>query len=158
MPWAYIAVFTALGFLGGWGVQDWRFTAKIATIEAKHAKVREDLATKLQKQEADARRKEAEWRDAADKEREKHREQVRAIDNRLSSTLVELRNRPERRATPSGQVSSTSEACAGVSGAELARGDGEFLARYSADAKKVREALRICETQYEQVRVELDKE
>lgn len=154
---ALIAVL--LGFYGGWKVQNWRFTSKIATINAEHAKVREDMARQVQVAEASARRQETAWRNAADKERERHREQVRAIDKRLSVTLGELRQRPERSipAAPD-QVPHPPETCAGVSGAELARGDGEFLAWYAADARKQREALRTCEVQYEAVRAELNKE
>jgi hypothetical protein len=103
------------------------------------------------------RDREQAMQETAAAEQEKHREKVRSIDSRLSAALVELRNRPERR-TPDTQVPRSAEACVGVSGAELARGDAEFLARYAADAKKQREALRICETQYEQVRAELNKE
>lgn len=95
---------------------------------------------------------------SADAAQERHREQVRTIDKRLSVALGELRNRPERRPTSSSQVPGATQTCAGVSGAELARGDGDFLIRYSADAAKLRSALQICETSYEKVRAELIKE
>lgn len=145
-----IAVIAAvIGFFGAWKVQNWRYTSQIATIKAEHATVRQELATKLQQQEAAARQKETEWREAADKEREKNREKVRIADKRLSSTLGELRKRPERNdSVDASKMSETSASCAGVSGAELARGDGEFLARYAADAAKVNAALKHCEAQY----------
>jgi hypothetical protein len=95
--------------------------------------------------------------DAAAIEQEKHRDQVRTIDKRLSVALGELRNRSERR-TSDTQMPGAAETCAGASGAELARGDAEFLSRYAADAAKLGEALHTCETRYEAVRAELDKE
>ena len=105
------------------------------------------------------REKEQELQKTAAAEQEKHRDQIRSIDKRLSAALVELRNRPERRAsTANSAVPSAAETCAGVSGAELARGDAEFLTRYASDAAKLREALSTCEARYEQVRTELNKE
>lgn len=156
---AIAALLVLLGFGGAWQIQDWRYTSKIATITAEHAKVRADLANALAKAETAYRAKETALREAADKQQEQHREQVRVIDLRLATALDRLRQRPERRIAPApAEVPGTPETCAGVSGAELARGDGEFLAGYSADAAKVREALRTCETRYEQVRTELSKE
>lgn len=105
------------------------------------------------------REKEQELQKTAAAEQEKHRDQIRSIDKRLSAALVELRNRPERRApSTKSTVPGTTETCIGVSGAELARGDAEFLTRYASDAAKLREALSTCETRYEQVRAELNKE
>ena len=154
---ALIAVL--LGFYGGWKVQNWRFTSKIATINAEHAKVREDMARQVQVAEASARRQETAWRNAADKERERHREQVRAIDKRLSVTLGELRQRSERSIPPAPPpVPPTPAKGGGVCGGGMARGGGGFVAWYAADAKKQREALRTCEIQYEAVRAELNKE
>ena len=156
---AIAVLLVLLGFGGAWKVQNWRYTSKIATINAEHAKVRADLADKARQIEATYRTKETALREAADKQQEQHREQVRAIDVRLASALDRLRQRPERRIAPApAEVPSTPETCAGVSGAELARGDGAFLIGYGADVAKLREALRTCETRYEQVRTELSKE
>ena len=120
-----------------------------------------DYKTEQEKKYTDTvlryRSQEQVMQETAASEQEKHREKVRTIDKRLSTALSELRKRPERR-TPDTQVSGSAEACVGVSGSELARGDAEFLTRYASDAAKLREALSTCEARYEQVRTELNKE
>lgn len=105
------------------------------------------------------REKERALQDAAAAEQEKHRDQVRIVNNRLSAALVGLRNRPERR-TPTAEsaVPGATQTCTGVSGAELARGDGEFLAGYAADAAKQKAALELCAARYEAVRKKLSGE
>ncbi len=147
-----------VGFTGGWKVQDWRFTSKIATIQAEYAKTREELAARAQIAEVKARQTEHDAQKVAETERKNHREKVSAINQQLSVALGELRKRPERIARTGSEVSGAAPACAGVSGAELARGDGEFLVGYSADAAKVNAAVKQCEAQYEQVRALLSKE
>ena len=81
---------------------------------------------------------------------EKDRELKKVADtNRI--LLGSLRNRPERPAEGSA-VSSTASACSGATGAQLAKGDAEFLAGYSADAASLKAALDQCVKQYESLR------
>ena len=150
MPWLFpIVIALAIGFGGGWMAQDWRFTAKIEKIASTHAKEKQELADRALLIESTYRQMEKDARRVADLEREKNREKVAAVESRLAATLVELRKRPERNtAVTSSAVPGETPACAGVSGAELARGDGEFLARYGADAKKLNAALDQCIAQY----------
>lgn len=147
------------GFTGGWKAQDWRFASKIATIQAEYAKTREELAARAQIAEVKARQTEHDAQVAADMEREKSREKVNSINRQLASALDGLRNRPER-TPPStrGEVPGATCTCTGLSGAELARGDAEFLVRYSSDAAKLSAAVEQCQVQYEQVRALLSKE
>ncbi len=83
-------------------------------------------------------------------------EQIRAIGRRLDTALDGLRDRPERAATPAAAASSPA-ACAGVSGAELARGDAAFLTRYSADAARLHAAVKTCEARYESLRTRINE-
>jgi hypothetical protein len=85
--------------------------------------------------------------DALILERVKNAE-IKAIDGRLNIALGELRNRPERRT----DVPETAGACAGATGAELSRPDGEFLERLAADADRQRAALKQCYEVYDKVR------
>jgi preprotein translocase subunit SecF len=75
--------------------------------------------------------------------------------NRLSSTIASsLRNRQERVITTAetSRVPENTCACGPATGAELARGDAEFLAGYATDAAKTRAELDSCQKQYNEVR------
>jgi len=138
---AIIAVVIGLGL--GWVVQGWRKDRAIATMQAEYAEQRAEA-------ENTARIKEQGWQDAATKiEREKNA-QIATVNRRLSTAIAGLRIRPER-TTPTGEMPTTPGACFGLSGAELARGDGEFLVGYSADAARLETALKQCKAQYNSI-------
>lgn len=141
-----------VGFAGAWQVQDWRFTTKIATINAEHSRNMAELANEARAAEATYRQLEANTRAIADEEREKNRAKVAAVNRELAATLERLRNRPERNTPSRSEVSSAPSACAGSTGAELARGDAEFLGRYAADAARLDAALEQCVAQYNALR------
>jgi hypothetical protein len=140
-----IAVFVlciAVSFGCGWFVNGWRLGEEIANIHADYDKKRADA-------ESQARAKEQEWSDNAAQIMRDKDAQNAATTRKLNNTIAGLRIRPER---PSGAVSQTPGSCVGLSGAELARGDGEFLAGYAADAARLEAALKQCEAQYNSLR------
>lgn len=98
-----------------------------------------------------AREKEQALQQGADKLREEKDREIRNVNARAAALANSLRDRPERPAEGSA-VSSTTSACSGATGAQLARGDGEFLARYAADAARLKAALDQCVKQYETLR------
>lgn len=100
------------------------------------------------------REKEQAWLDASEKARKERQREISSINNKHSALVNSLRERPERRATSDTQMPETAAACTGVSGAELARGDGEFLAGYATDAAKLKSALKQCEIEYNKLRQE----
>lgn len=75
------------------------------------------------------------------------------VIDKYESALAELRERPERPA-PRGniEVPETTTPPTGCSGAGLAKGDAEFLARYSADAANLKAALQQCLSVYSSTR------
>ncbi len=78
--------------------------------------------------------------------------EIKTIAAARDAALSELRSRPER-----GAISpAIAAACTGVSGAQLASGDAEFLIRYSADAEILASAVKLCEGQYNAVRQRLE--
>jgi hypothetical protein len=105
------------------------------------------------------REKEQNMQQAAENIRQEKDREIQEISARAATLSNSLRNRPERpeRSSDKGAVSSSTPACSGASGAELARRDGEFLAGYSADAAKLSKALEVCEAQYAKVREELSR-
>jgi hypothetical protein len=117
-------------FAMGWQVNSWR-------LESNYHKEKVEILVQAKK---DLERLE---RQAAEIERTKDRE-IRAISNRLKSTVEQLRQRPERLPTP--------PACEGTTGAELSRPDAEFLAREAARADRLRQALASCYQFYDGVR------
>lgn len=151
MPWwlirfaPHIAIFTIAGALG-WTINGWRLNTKIAEIERKHAI---EYAEAIER----AREIEKSLQDQADRLRKENDEKVRAINNRLNSTLAELRKRPKRN-TKSPAAGQAPRSC---TGAELFREDSEFLAREAARADEIREGYKQCFQQYESVRKQLNK-
>lgn len=86
--------------------------------------------------------------DAAASQRRTTDEKVSRIAAERDRAVDELRMRSERViATPTAPP-----ACVGQTGQSLARGDAEFLVRYSADAARLQAAVEQCEAQYESAR------
>jgi len=98
-----------------------------------------------------AREKEQALQQGADNLRQEKDREIRNINARSIALANSLRNRPERPAEGS-PVSSTASACSAATGAQLARGDGEFLTGYAADAARLKAALDQCVKQYETLR------
>jgi hypothetical protein len=85
---------------------------------------------------------------------EKHREATR-LANDYAAVINSLHDRPEARAGTGG-VPEGAAAGVGCTGAGLAKRDGEFLARYGADAARLQLALNACQAAYNQVREQLN--
>jgi translation initiation factor 2B subunit (eIF-2B alpha/beta/delta family) len=85
---------------------------------------------------------------------EKTREATR-LANDYASVINSLHDRPEARAGASG-VPDSPNAGVGCTGAGLAKGDSEFLARYGADAARLQLALDACQAAYDSVRQALN--
>jgi hypothetical protein len=98
-----------------------------------------------------AREKEQALQQGANNLREEKDRELKKVADTNRILLGSLRNRPERPAEGS-PVSSTASACSGATGAQLAKGDAEFLAGYSADAASLKAALDQCVKQYESLR------
>ena len=98
-----------------------------------------------------AREKEQALQQGANNLREEKDRELKKVADTNRILLGSLRNRPKRPAEGSA-VSSAASACSGATGAQLAKGDAEFLAGYSADAASLKAALDQCVKQYESLR------
>lgn len=145
-------VVLAIGFLVGWTTQGWRLDKEIATIQAEHATSLKKLADTARDAEAANREIEAQAVRSLAQAQEKRNAEIARINRTHAAVVDSLRKRPERVAAFSSEVPSTPAACVGTTGAELARGDAEFLAGYSADAAKLEAALNQCEAAYSALR------
>lgn len=120
-----------IAFAAGWQVNSWR-------LESRYQQEKLDILIQAKKDQERLERQATEIERAKDK-------QIRAINSKLSSTLEQLRQRPERLPDPPA-------ACAGTTGAELSRPDADFLAREAARADRLRQALAACYQLYDEVR------
>lgn len=147
-------VILVIGFFVGWTTQGWRLHKEIATIQAEHAKSLKKLADTARDAEAANREKERSYQVSLAEAQEKRNVEVARINRNHAAVVNSLRNRPERIVTVTrSEMPGTPAACAGTTGAELARGDAEFLAGYATDAAKLEAALNQCEAAYNALRV-----
>lgn len=94
-----------------------------------------------------AREKEAKLVLEMEAQRREYEKKVRSISSQLDSILAGVRERPDR---PDGTaVSETTTTNCVCTGAQLARRDAEFLARYAADAERLAEAYNTCRATYD---------
>jgi len=145
MPWQLklvsLGVTLVIGLVTGWTINGWRLHGKIEALQASHAQA---VA------EAYKRTQEAQNRLSTQSEasRKAHQNEIKTIRSSYERTINSLRNRPDRRA----DLPAIAASCAGVSGKELSKRDGEFLAGFAADAAQLQSALKKCETQYNAAR------
>ena len=154
-PYFILGAVIAIGLAGGVGY--WRGDeAGQAYVQQQWDKEKARLADEYAKNLQEQREKEREAQAVADKTREQKDREIRDANARNAALLNSLRDRPER--PKDGGVSEDSRACVAASGAQLAKGDGEFLARYSADADRLQRELNHCVAQYNQIKKILNKE
>lgn len=148
-PYFLLGAVLAVGIAGGVGYWkgDEAGQAKIQQLwDQDKARLAEEYAKNL----AEQREKEREAQSVADKTREQKDREIREANARNTALLNSLRDRPER--SKDGGVSQSAGACSAATGAQLARGDGEFLAGYSADAARLQKELDHCVSQYNQIK------
>lgn len=142
-----------VGFTTGWKTQGWRLGKEIATIRANTVKAAEKQATELQQLEAQYRERERQYVQMYAEAQEKRNVEIARINKRHAAVIDSLRQRPERKVPDSNhEVPGATPACTGTTGAELARGDAEFLAGYAADAARLDAELTKCEAAYNALR------
>jgi hypothetical protein len=122
-----------------------------AFVQQQWDKEKADQYAEYAKGQEAARQREQSMQATADQLRKEKDREIREISARATALSNSLRDRSER-PTEGNSLPGSSGACRGASGAQLARGDGEFLAGYAADAAKLQTALNQCIKQYEAVR------
>lgn len=122
-----------------------RRTTKLAWEEERAVIARKALAAVQQ-----AREREAKLVIEMEAQRREYEKKVRNISSQLDSILAGVRKRSDRSdSTTVSEITTTNCVC---TGAQLARRDAEFLARYAADAERLAEAYNMCRTMYESAR------
>jgi hypothetical protein len=149
-PWVILAFVLAVGAAAGGGYYQGN-TAGRAVVQQAWDKEKAEQYAAYAKGQEEARKREQEMQGAADRLRREKDAEIRDINARTIALSNSLRDRQERPAQ-NGAVSGAARSCGGASGAELAKGDGEFLAGYSADAARLQAALDQCVKQYNAAR------
>ncbi len=81
---------------------------------------------------------ESKWQRELEKQRQESSDEKVAITAERDALIDRMRSRPARMSEPARS------ACKGSTGQELARDDGEFLAREAAEAAQQQAALKEC--------------
>jgi len=148
----YFIVGSVLAVVFAYGAGHWQGDdAGQAKVQAQWDKEKAKQMAEYAENMRIAREKEQALQLGADNLRQEKDREIRNINARATALTNSLRNRPERPAEGS-PLSSAASACSAATGAQLAKGDAEFLAGYSADAASLKAALDQCVKQYESLR------
>lgn len=84
-------------------------------------------------------------------------EKIRNLNDTVSNLITGLQSRPTREdASDINSVTSAETSPTGATGAELYRGDAEFLTRQSARAEEIRLGLLACYADYDAVKQSIE--
>jgi hypothetical protein len=148
----YFIAGSVLAVVFAYGAGHWQGDdAGQAKVQAKWDKEKAKQMAEYAENMRLAREKEQALQVGANNLREEKDRELKKIADTNRILLGSLRNRPERPAEGSA-VSGSSGTCSAATGAQLAKGDAEFLAGYSADAASLKAALDQCVKQYESLR------
>ena len=148
----YFIAGSVLAVVCAYGTGHWQGdTAGQAKVQAQWDREKAKQMAEYAENMRLAREKEQALQQGANNLREEKDRELKKVADTNRILLGSLRNRPERPAEGSA-VSGAASACSGATGAQLAKGDAEFLAGYSADAASLKAALDQCVKQYESLR------
>lgn len=131
------AIALAASWKTGWTMRGWKADAEISTL-------RVTIAQGVAAAAIEARAIERILQEKTNEALKTQNDELAGVAGKLRADLERVRKRAERVATAAGVPAPARPACAGASGAELARGDAEFLTRYAALAAEQDAALKAC--------------
>lgn len=150
-PYLILGGVLAIGLAAGGGYYKGNSAGQAEVQQAWDKEKAEQYAAYAKGQE-EARQREQEMQQAADKLRREKDAQIRDINARataLTNSLRDRQERPSKDGSVSGASGTRSAAC---SGKELYREDGEFLVRIAREADELRTSLDQCVKQYNAAR------
>jgi len=152
--WVELALAAALAGLCWWGYTT-VFERGAASVQVKWDAERQAQSEQSAKVAADALQVTKDMQTSADKTRETTNAQIATLNRSLVAAVAGLSNRPARPDAGSVPGDPSVGSGAGCTGAQLYRPDGEFLARESARAERLRIELQQCQAQYGTARAAL---
>jgi hypothetical protein len=150
-PWVILGFVLAVGAAAGGGYYKGNSAGRAEVQQAWDKEKAEQYAAYAKGQE-EARKREQEMQQAADRLRREKDAEIRDINARTIALSNSLRDRQERPASNNPVPGATSPRPAACSGKELYREDGEFLVRVAREADELRAALDQCVKQYNAAR------
>lgn len=148
-PTLILAAILAIAISGGLGYYS-GYSSGGESVQQKWDKEKAQIAEAFAAELARVRTKEAKLQDTADKQRKAKNEAQKVIAAQSSALVDSLRDRPDR--SEADGVSEDTGTCSAATGASLARGDGEFLARYATDALRLQNEFDHCVAQYNAIK------
>ena len=150
-PWVILGFVLAVGAAAGGGYYKGNIAGKAEVQQAWDKEKAEQYAAYAKGQE-EARKREQEMQEAADKLRRDKDAEIRNINARAAALSNSLRDRQERPAQVNSVSGSAGAGSGGCTGKELYRSDSEFLIGIAREADELRAALKQCYTQYNTAR------
>ena len=118
------------------------------SVQVKWDAEKHDQAEQSAKIAANALQITKDLQTSADKTRETTNAQIATLNRSLAAAVAGLSNRPARPDASGVPGDTAAGSSPGCTGAQLYRPDGEFLARESARAERLRLELQQCQAQY----------
>lgn len=143
--WAQLILVAVLAF-AGWYCYNWIYDRGVDTVQRKWDAAKSEQDRQSAKAAAAALEATNKLQESAENQRKSYNAQISSINKSLDIALNGLRVRPSRPGPDS--LPPDSGKGLGCTGAELYRADGEFLARESARADRLRIQLESCEADY----------
>jgi len=153
-PWVILGFVLAVGAAAGGGYYQGNEAGK-AKVQQQWDKEKAEQYAAYAKGQEEARKREQEMQEAADKLRKEKDRETRELTARNTALANSLRDRQARPAETNTVSSTASVGSGGCTGKELYRPDSEFLVRIAGEADELRLALKQCYAQYEAVRDKL---
>ena len=150
-PWVLLTLVLAIAGAAGGGYYKGNSAGRAEVQQAWDKEKAEQYAAYAKGQE-EARKREQDMQEAADRLRRDKDAEIRNINARATALTNSLRDRQTRPTEASGVSGAPGARPASCSGKELYREDGEFLVRLAAEADELRAALKQCYTQYNTAR------
>jgi hypothetical protein len=150
-PWVILGFVLAVGAAAGGGYYQGNEAGK-AKVQQQWDKEKAEQYAAYAKAQEEARKREQEMQEAADKLRKEKDRETRELAARNTALVNSLRDRNERPTQGNSVSGATGVGSSGCTGKELYRPDSEFLVRLAGEADELRFALKQCYAQYEAVR------
>jgi hypothetical protein len=150
-PWVILGFVLAVGAAAGGGYYKGNIAGKAEVQQAWDKEKAEQYAAYAKGQE-EARKREQDMQEAADRLRREKDAEIRNINARATALSNSLRDRQERPTQGNSVSGASGVGSGGCTGKELYRSDSEFLIRLAGEADELRFALKQCYRQYEAVR------
>ena len=150
-PWVILGFVLAVGAAAGGGYYKGNSAGRAEVQQAWDKEKAEQYAAYAKGQE-EARQREQEMQQAADRLRREKDRETRELAARNTALVNSLRDRNERPTQGDTVSGTTGVGSSGCTGKELYRPDSEFLVRLAGEADELRFALKQCYSQYNAAR------